>query len=209
MLRKSRATLRRTGRSSARNSQESKAMKIVSAVLLLTAVILTFAIAEQIPAATGWCRVYASPDRQELRLFYADGRYAYVIANLKKHKNGTAEAEIPEGYSDRTGSWKMTGEKLESHEFWVHTGGGIRPNPPPTDEYYSFKGASNLLTSRVLHLHNSIGFLNRNFGSEYLTLVDKLTGLKGLQNMVLADTCEHAKESPHDVAQEWMKFCTQ
>src|SRR5579872_7094845 len=98
-----------------------RVMRIALSILLLAAVMLTPGIAEN-TTSQGWCRVYISPDRSMLRLFYEDGRYALVVARLVKHKDGTVSVEEPEDYSDRTGTWTMSDGKIESHEFSVHTG---------------------------------------------------------------------------------------
>jgi hypothetical protein len=183
-------------------------MKILSAGLLFTAVTLTFAMAEQPTAVAGWCRVYVSPDRSHLRFFFEDGRYGWMAADVKKRKDGTYSASEHEDYSDRTGTWKMNGGEIESHEYWVRTGVHLTPNPPPMNEHYSFKDAISLEASRVLHLRDPITMFHAARPSENLMFIE-LDKAKDFQHGLIADTCNHAKESPRDVAQEWLKFCTQ
>jgi hypothetical protein len=187
----------------------SQVMRLALGILLFIAASFAGAIAAQTSEPTlVRCRVYTSPSKSQLRLFYDDGRYAWVVTHLKKYKDGTVSADEPEDYALRTGTWKMSDKGMESHEFWVHTGMKVTPPLAPVFEHYGLQNASTLQTSGILDLHDPVGFLNRIFGKQRLILV-KLRDLNRLHSLVLSDTCTHAQESPQDVAQEWLKFCEQ
>jgi hypothetical protein len=99
----------------------------------------------------------------------------------------------------------MQSGEIESHEFWVHIV-HIRPALRPLDEHYSLKGASGFQTSKTLHLQDPGTIFHTSRPSEDLILIN-LYKLKQFQQGQIYETCTHAKESPQDVAQEWLKFC--
>ncbi len=179
--------------------------RILLSILLLATVILTCAIAEQSPAA-GWCRVYLSPDRSELRFFYEDGRYGWLAADAKRRKDGTYSASEHEDYTTKTGTWKMSGGEIESHAFWVRV--PIKQPMGPVDEHYSLSSDSTLQTARVLHLRDPATMMHRSLPAENLMFIE-LDKVKDFQHGLISDTCDYAKKRPDNVAQAWMKFCTQ
>jgi hypothetical protein len=184
-------------------------MKIALGILLFTTVILTTGAAEKTESADGvWCRVYAEPGGSEARFFYGDGRYAWLAADVIKHKNGTVSAETHEDYMSRTGTWKMNGGEVESHEFWVNDYKGRFSPLHPVDEHYVLASGT-LQKSATIRLRDPLHGLQHVTGSRKLVLINRLAELTQLQHGQIYETCNHAKEDPQDVAQEWLKFCQQ
>jgi hypothetical protein len=182
-------------------------MKITLSIALLLAMTFTCAGAGQATAGAGWCQIYVDSGKSAIWFFYEDGRFAWLDAYVKTNKDGTVSAEESEDYGSRTGTWKMTGGKIETHEFWTHVGHGASPMHP-VDEHFALIQADSLQKSRMIRLLDPLYGQQHVPGNKKLVLV-RMAEVKRLQGWQIAETCAHAKEKPGDAAQDWTKFCTQ